>query len=155
MTATSIEATSKRNWLVLLGILLSIIGIAIAGYLTYVKVADTEIICVETGSLDCNAVQASAYSSLLGIPVAVLGLGAYISFLLLFLLGDRIGFLAEYGSIILFGLTLFGVIYSAYLTYIEAFVLEKWCQYCIVSAVLMVGLFIISIMRVLQTDEEM
>ena len=153
-TSMSTSQVNSRNWLVIVAIVLTIIGMGITGYLTYTTLADKELICVESGQLDCNAVQSSAYSEAFGIPVAALGLGAYVTFFLLLVLDGRIDFMTIYGPTILFMLTLFGVIYSAYLTYIEAFVLEKWCQYCVASAILMVGLFIISAIRAWSVEDE-
>lgn len=153
-TLVSESQVASRNWLVIIAILFTIVGMGIAGYLTYTHFAEEEIICVESGQLDCNAVQSSAYSEFAGIPVSALGLGAYVSFFLLLVLENRIDFLAVNGRIIMFMLTLFGLIYSGYLTYIEAFVLEKWCQYCVASALLMVGLFAISAIRAWAVDDE-
>ena len=146
-TSISESRVNSRNWLVILALLFTLIGLGITGYLTYTHFADAELICVESGQLDCNAVQSSAYSEIAGVPVAVLGLGAYVTFFLLLVLENSIDFLAVNGRLIMFMLTLFGVIYSGYLTYIEAFVLEKWCQYCVGSALMMTGLFIISAIR--------
>lgn len=137
----------ERDFLRWLGIIMALMGIGISSYLSYVKLADKEALCVSSGSIDCFGVQNSAYSEFLGIPIALLGLGAYVTILGLFLLEDRLALLVDYGLILLFSITLFGVVYSAYLTYIEGFVLEKWCLWCVASAVLMVGLFGVSATR--------
>ncbi|HYF65814.1 MAG TPA: vitamin K epoxide reductase family protein [Herpetosiphonaceae bacterium] len=90
---------------------------------------------------DCAAVQASAYSQFppgVGIPVAYLGLAGFAGLLLISLLmigRDRLGRLAL-PPLLLFAATL-GLAFSAYLTAIEAFVLHEWCQWCVVSASLM------------------
>lgn len=135
---------------------MTLIGVGIGLYLTYVKVADEEAVCVKSDTFDCNSVQTSAYSEMLGIPVAFIGLAAYGTMLGLLLLERRISLVNEYSRVLLFAMTLFGVVYSAYLTYIEAFVLEKWCMWCVASALLMVGLFILSLTRVLNSfsDED-
>ncbi len=144
---------ASRPWLRYIAIVLCIIGIGVAAYLASAKLADTELVCAETASLDCNAVQSSAYSEIAGVPISVLGLGAYATFLVLLLLENSIQIITDYGRMIMFGMALFGVLYSGYLTYIEAYVLEKWCQYCIVSALLMVSLFLISAYRALSFDD--
>src|SRR5690606_26540997 len=113
-----------------------------SAYLTYVKVADKAAICAATQTIDCEGVQNSVYSEILGIPIAILGLGAYLSILGIFVLENRVSFLATYGKTLLFSFTLFGVLYSGYLTYIEGFVLEKWCMWCVASAITMLGLFV-------------
>jgi len=90
---------------------------------------------------DCAVVQASPYSQFppgSGIPVAYLGLAGFVGLLLLSLLllsRDRLGALAL--PPILLGFATLGLAFSGYLTAIEAFVLHEWCQWCIVSASLM------------------
>lgn len=90
---------------------------------------------------DCAAVQASAYSRFppaVGVPVAYLGLAGFAGLLLVSLLlinRDQLGQLAL-PPLLLFGATL-GLAFSAYLTAVEAFVIHAWCQWCIVSAGLM------------------
>lgn len=147
------QEPANRPWLRYIAIVLCIIGIGVAAYLASAKLADTELVCAETSSLDCNAVQSSAYSEIAGIPISVLGLGAYAAFLVLLVFENTIQIITDYGRMVMFAMALFGVVYSGYLTYIEAYVLEKWCQYCIVSALLMVGLFIISAIRALNFDD--
>ena len=148
------EPSVPRPWLRYIAIVLCIIGIGIAVYLASAKLADTELACVDTGSLDCNAVQSSAYSEIMGVPISILGLSAYVAFIILLVLETRVDLIADYGRMAMFGMALFGVVYSAYLTYIEAFVLEKWCQYCIASAIIMVSLFVISTIRALSFDDD-
>jgi uncharacterized membrane protein len=120
----------------------------------YVKLADVEAVCVESGAIDCASVQDSVYSEILGIPIALLGFGAYLAILGLFLLEERAALVTAYGRTLLFGMTLFGVVYSGYLSYIEGFVLKKWCLWCVSSAILMVGLFVIATTRVVSSFEE-
>lgn len=142
-----------RDWLHLFSILLALIGTGIAGYLVYVKYADKAIICSNNDKISCEAVQSSAYADLFGIPVPVLGLAAYLTFLVLLVLEDRVELVTLYGRTIMFGLTMFGLMFSGYLTYIEAFVLEKWCLWCVASAIVMVLLFITSTIRAFQFTE--
>ena len=56
-------------------------------------------------------------------------------------------FFQENGPILLFGLTLAGVLYSAYLTYIELFVISAICPFCVLSALCLVGLLYVSTIR--------
>ena len=147
------ETSNSRPWLKYIAIVLCIIGIGVAGYLASAKFADTELVCAETGKLDCNAVQSSAYSEIMGVPISVLGLGAYAAFLILLVLEPYVDLVDDYGRMVMFGMALFGVVYSGYLAYIEAYVLEKWCQYCIASGLIMVGLFVISTIRALSFDD--
>jgi uncharacterized membrane protein len=82
-----------------------------------------------------------------GIPIAYLGLAANIIIMLLLLLETRGVFWKQYSPFIVFGMTLAGTIYSIYLTYIEIAILRAICPYCVVSAVVMVLLFIVSLVR--------
>ncbi len=113
-------------------------------YLTWVKLAHTQAICAGLG--DCERVQTSVYSTLFGIPVAILGLGAYLVILALIVWGDRLpGELAAYGPLLVFGIAFMGVLFSAYLTYAEIFVIEAICPYCVVSAILITLIWLLSI----------
>ena len=113
-------------------------------YLTWVKLAHTQAICAGLG--DCERVQTSVYSTLFGIPVAILGLGAYLALLALILFGDRLpGALAVYSPLMVFGVAFVGFLFSAYLTYAEIFVIEAICPYCVVSAVLITLIWLLSI----------
>ena len=108
---------------------LALLGVAIAAYLTYVHYAELEPVCGLGG--DCERVQTSEYAEVAGIPVAVLGLGGYL--LILVSLGIR----GEAGLLAGATLALVGFGFSAYLTYLELFVIDAICQWCVMSAVLM------------------
>jgi uncharacterized membrane protein len=87
-------------------------------------------------------VQESRYGNPFGVPVSIPGLALYAGLTVCAAawwrgLGGRTEALAPLGFFGAFG----GLLFSGYLTYVEAFVLDAWCSYCIASAVLMVGLF--------------
>lgn len=116
---------------------LSIAGILVSGYLTYAHVDERALAC---GIGDCATVQASAYSTVAGIPVAVLGLVAYAALGVMAvarLIRPSLGSSIE---IPFWGGTLAGTIYSGYLTHVELFILDAICQWCVVSAVIMTAL---------------
>lgn len=148
---TSKAALSARvlaaDWLRLASIVLSVLGILVAGYMTWAELTNNETVCVEAGSIDCAAVQDSAYAKTLGIPVALLGLLGYIAILGVLVLEDQLALFAAYGRTLVVGFTLFGVIFQTYLTYVEAAVLEKWCQWCVTSYILITALLIIGVFR--------
>jgi uncharacterized membrane protein len=121
-----------------------LIGIGIAGYLTYVHYADLRVLCLSSGG--CETVQSSRYATLHGVPVAVLGLGAYIGILLTLAIRGDIG---RAGG---FGLALTGFLFSVYLTYREIFSIKAVCQWCVGSAVLMAVLAILTLTRVLRPE---
>jgi uncharacterized membrane protein len=95
-------------------------------------------------------VQNSAYSKIMGIPVAVLGFATYVVLAVLVGLENRHAFLQEYGVMLVFAITLFGFLYSAWLTYIEFFQLKALCPWCLASAAIMTLLFIVSGLRLHQ-----
>jgi len=121
-----------------------LIGIGIAGYLTYVHYAGLKVACLSSGG--CETVQASRYSKLDGIPVALLGLLGYITILVSLATASDIGRAAGFGT------ALIGFLFSMYLTYRELFTIKAICQWCVGSAVLMTVLVILTATRVLRTE---
>lgn len=126
-------------------IALSILGILDAAYLTYVKVMEDGVCAVGGG---CAIVNTSPYASLWGIPIAAIGGAAYLVMLIVLLLEERSDFFAINGGLIVFGLSLIGVLYSVYLTYLELYVIHAICPFCVISAVILLAMLVISIMRV-------
>ena len=143
----------------LLSVVIAVLGLAVAGYLSYVAVTDTgqTMSCPASDQtifglpIDCGLVDASVYARLGPIPVAVLGFGGYLVILLVLLLETRVPLLVEYGRLAFFGLTLFGFAFSAYLTWAEVAQIRAFCTWCVVSAVLMTVLFIIALVRLRQS----
>ncbi len=127
---------------------LAVIGLIDSFYLTWAKLTHTPVIC--GGSSECQTVNDSLYSEIAGIPISLLGVGAYIVILGFLYMENKGDFWAEYSRMLLFGITLIGVLYSIYLTYIEVAVIYAICPYCVVSAVVMLFLFIIAIVRLVQ-----
>lgn len=124
---------------------LALVGIGVAGYLTWVHYAEVEPVCVGGGG-GCERVQTSEYADLFGIPVAVLGLAGYIS-ILLASLGRSEPFRLAAAA-----LALAGAGFSLYLTYLELFVIEAICQWCVASAVLMCLLATVTVTRLLRAS---
>jgi uncharacterized membrane protein len=127
-------------------------GLLDALYLTWAKLSGATLVCVQ-GLGDCNSVNNSPWSQLMGIPVAAIGALGYVAILAALLLELRSASLAEYAKLALFGFSLVGTIYSAYLTYIEVAVLNQICPYCVVSALLMTAIFVIAIIRLVRTQD--
>ena len=133
--------TDSRLRLAGLGIALA--GIAIASYLTWVHYADTQAVCVGGGG-GCERVQTSEYAEVAGVPVAVIGLIGYVAVLAAIATPGESAMLAA----ALGGLAGFG--FSAYLTYLELFVIDAICQWCVASAVVMTALAAIAVARYLR-----
>jgi uncharacterized membrane protein len=124
---------------------LAVIGVAIAGYLTWVHYAGLKPFCVGGGGA-CERVQSSKWSELAGVPVAVLGLGGY-----LLLLGSLL-LPGETGRMATALLALVGAGFSAWLTFVELTKIDAICQWCAASAAIMVLLAIVSVIRLLRVE---
>lgn len=128
------------------GVVLAVIGLGVAGYLTYVHYAGLQPVCnIAHG---CVKVQSSKYAELAGVPVALLGLIGYAGILAALLIPGELARLAA----ALMALVGFG--FSAYLTYRELFTIDAICQWCVASAILMTGLAIVTTWRTLTPADE-
>lgn len=125
---------------------LAVLGLAIAGYLTYIHYAELNPVCVGGGKA-CEKVQSSSASKLAGIPVAVLGLVGYAGILLSAAIRGEAGRLL--GALLAF----LGLAFSLYLTYEELFVVHAVCQWCVASLVVMAILTVLTAMRVMSAPE--
>ncbi|HEX2703347.1 MAG TPA: vitamin K epoxide reductase family protein [Solirubrobacteraceae bacterium] len=117
-------------------VVLGLIGLGIASYLTATHYGHLTVLCAAKNN-PCAQVQSSIYSHVLGIPVALLGLIGYVLILASLLVGA-----SEASRVATLGVTLFGFVFSGYLTYREVFTLQEICEWCVSSAVLMTLLLI-------------
>jgi uncharacterized membrane protein len=127
-------------------IVLALIGLGIASYLTYVHYDGIHPVCGLGG--DCVKVQSSEWSKLAGIPVAVLGLIGYAVILVsLFIPGEEALIAGALTALVGFG-------FSAYLTYRELFTIDAICPWCVASAIVMTLLAIVTTTRLLLTPSD-
>jgi uncharacterized membrane protein len=129
--APNVEAKRRYAPTRLVLLVLAVLGFLISTYLTWTHFAGLAPVCTGSGQ-GCETVQSSRYAQVLGIPVALLGLIAY---------GGLIFSVAVWREIgIYLGLliSLVGTLFSAYLTYLEIFVIGALCQWCLASAAIMV-----------------
>jgi len=132
---------------------LAIAGMGVAAYLTYTHYADQPIACGGLG--ECETVQNSEYATLVTIPVALLGILFYAGFLALVLARmARLPLTEEWASLAAFSMTLAGVAFAAYLTYIELFVLEALCIWCLALAAIITASWLITLVDVLALTNE-
>jgi uncharacterized membrane protein len=124
---------------------LALVGLGIAGYLTWVHYAGLNPICVGGGG-GCERVQSSRWAELAGVPVSLLGLIGYCAILLTLALPEDLGRQAA----ALVALVGFG--FSAWLTYVELAKINAICQWCVASAVVMTLLAVVSVTRLLRVD---
>jgi uncharacterized membrane protein len=127
---------------------LTIIGLLVSIYMTIYKVTSNDNMCV--GSQDCSVVNASKYSEVNGIPVAVVGAIGYTALLAIIWLERKPGFFKENGSMIFFGISLIGFFFTLWLVYVEIALLRAYCPFCITSQVSMTLIFILSVVRVVR-----
>jgi uncharacterized membrane protein len=132
-------------------LVIAAIGLVDSLYLIWIKIANNPVYCLQ-GVGDCVSVNASKYSEIFGIPIAVFGVLGYLFILLILTFENRTNFLQENSLYVLFGITLVGILYSAYLTYLEIFVILAICPFCVLSALSMTTLFIITIFRLAKSQ---
>ena len=124
----------------------AIAGIAVAGYLTYVHYQPDALICTSSGG--CETVQESSYAELAGVPVALLGLLAWIAVLLL------VAWDSELARTLVAAIALGAAGFALYLITLQAFVIDAWCVWCLVNDVVLVPLLaILALWRVLREPD--
>lgn len=118
---------TKRNSL----LVLSVMGIGVSAYLAYTKLTSSPIIC--GGNSGCGIVQNSPYSTVIGIPLGIWGM-AYFFFLFSLFYIENI----KKAGLVRSLAVLWGLVFSLYLTYLEAFVIKAYCLWCLASFVIII-----------------
>lgn len=123
---------------------LSLVGLFVALYLFAHNLGLTGPITCGVG--DCATVQASQWAKIGPIPVSSIGVLGYIALFVLSFMGIQPGRRdsAMIGGLLLAG-SAGGAAFSGWLTYLEAFVINAWCQYCVISAILITLIFLASL----------
>ena len=129
-------------------IALAIIGLLVSVYMTIYKITSNDNMCI--GSKDCSVVNASRYSELYGIPVAVFGILGYAAILAVLLFERNPGFFKQNGTMLLFGLSLTGFLFTLYLIFLEIALIKAYCPFCIASQATMTIIFILAVIRVVR-----
>lgn len=120
-------------------------GLLVSTYLLLYKLGVIgSMVC--GGSGGCERVQASQYSSLLGVPTAAYGVAGYVVLLIVALYGLQASQVASpKATRWLTALSALGVLFSLYLLYLELFVIHAVCRWCTVSGVLILAICVVSI----------
>ena len=139
------------KWLNKALLVLVVIGLLVSIYMTIYKFTGNDGMCV--GSGDCKTVNASRFSEIYGIPVALVGVGGYTAILAVLLLEKRNDFLRKNATMILFGFSLLGFMFTLYLVYVEAAILKAYCPFCVASQVTMTLMFILSVIRLVREPQ--
>lgn len=130
-------------------LILSIIGVGDTSYLTIKRYTHDSVNCsIFEG---CDFVTTSSYSAILGVPVAVLGIIFYLSVFVLTVLYLRSK--NKKFMVSLLGLSSVGFLMSMWFVYTQAFILDAYCLYCLVSAGLSTIIFILSLIVVLKSKD--
>lgn len=129
---------ARPDWMV---ICLALAGVAVAGYLTALKLGGTQAFLCRDGS-GCDVVQASRYSVLAGVPTALWGAAIYLAIAVLAAMPRTVrrwqaAFMLASGA----------VAFSLYLTSISIFVIGATCKYCLASGGIAVALLVVMVWR--------
>lgn len=136
----------------LIGIfLVSLIGLGISSFLAYEYSLISPINC-PLGGTSCDQVRQSVYSNIFGIPVPWWGIGYYIGMLTLVVAVIEKETKVLKNLLFLGGLT--GVLVSFYFSYLEAFVINAWCFWCVISALCTFIIFILTVIVITQTRQK-
>jgi uncharacterized membrane protein len=127
---------------------LTIFGVADSVYLLIYKITGNPHMCLGNGG--CHDVNFSSYSVIGGIPISAFGIAAYLAIVVILVLEARVRIAQENGPLAIFGISLVGVGFSAYLTYLELYVIHAICPFCVASAVLITLIFILAIIRLVK-----
>ena len=111
----------------LLAALVALAGIAVAAYLTWSHFGDGSLVCPVGGG--CETVQESEYAEVAGVPVALLGLVAYVAVL------GLIAWDTPFARLATAALALTGLVFSGYLLVVQLFVIDAWCIWCLANDV--------------------
>jgi len=123
--------------------LLALIGVFVAAYLALYKAGVIGTLACGTGG--CETVQFSKWSMFLGYSVALWGVGYYIAVLALALVGLQERWAESRAlSLTMLLLTGWGVLFTAWLTYLEVAVIDAICRWCVGSAAIVLVLFVLS-----------
>jgi uncharacterized membrane protein len=134
---------TPRKWIALI----SLLGLFLGAYLTLYKFGYIGSLVCNVSS--CEQVQTSRWSMFVGLPVATWGLGFYVVMLVLSLAGMQPSFEDSRAiSQALLAMASVGLVFTAWLNYLEAFVINAWCEWCVASALMVVALFAFAVLDV-------
>ena len=137
---------NTRKWMALV----SLLGLFLGAYLTLYKFGMIGTLVCNVSS--CETVQTSRWSVFLGVPVATWGAGFYALMLALSIAGLQARFESSHAlSRTMLFLTGWGVVFTAWLNYLEAFVIHAWCEWCLGSAAMVLILFILAVVDFRET----
>lgn len=120
-------------------LVITVLGLAVSGYLLFAYQTAGPMVCLSEHG--CEAVRASRFAAIFGLPVPLYGVFYYFGLGVLAALWNPAE--ARRLRLPLRALTGAGLAASVWLTYLEAFVIKAWCSWCVISAVLAVMAFLL------------
>ena len=136
-------------------VVLAIVGLAISIYLTVIHYRHELLTCGLGG--DCETVQSSKWAMIGPIPLALFGVAMCAAVIALAVARMRLPHLAVPATGIMFAVALSGLLYESYLTYLELFVIDAICVWCVAFAIVLLLLVIaegFQIWRLVESQEE-
>lgn len=136
-----------EDWQLRLIALLSVPGIILSYFLLLYHNGNLIDVCTASGWDDCGKVSGpdAPYSSIGPIPVALIGLVGYATIFVVIWLKDWLPIVDSYVPELMVGLTGLALLFSLGLTALEIFVIGYICRYCVVSAVIILVMFVLAI----------
>ena len=139
------------KWLYRISVALAVLGLLVSIYMTIYKVTSNNSMCL--GSGDCSTVNASSYSEVNGIPVAVFGVIGYAAILAVLFFENRNRFFKQNGPLMIFGMALTGFLFTVWLVYVEVAILKALCPFCVTSQIAMTLIFILAVVRLIRQPQ--
>jgi uncharacterized membrane protein len=125
--------------------LLSLVGLFISAYLYLYKIGRIGTLACGTGG--CETVQLSPWSRVAGLEVSLIGLTGYAVLLAVSLVALQPAQVERrQPATLLAALAGLGVLFTAYLTFLELFVIHAICRWCVGSAVIIIGIFVVALL---------
>lgn len=135
------DLSNKTKWFYITAAALSLIGLADSLYLTVQHVTGQSVRCTVVSG--CSEVLSSPYAVVAGYPLAGLGAAAYFS---VFSLATLAVFRYRIAGKLLLPLVVVMALTSVWLFYLQAFVIHAFCQFCLLSAAITIGLLVVTLL---------
>jgi uncharacterized membrane protein len=139
------------KWLYRASVALVVLGLLVSIYMTIFKIFNLEKMCLGSGG--CATLNASSFSEVKGVPVAVIGVLGYAALLVTLFFESRNGFFKQNGTLMIFGMALTGFIFTLWLIYVEVAILKALCPFCVTSQTAMTIIFIIAVTRLIRQPQ--
>lgn len=127
----------------------ALLGVLLSLYMLVSHFTPSQSFCNLGERFNCDAVNRSPFGKILGIPVAAFGVLNYLLVLALILGSGKLAMLSGLGErtilLVLVLYSLFGLLFSAYLTAVEAFILYTYCPLCLLSALFTIIIFVCAV----------